>query len=365
MSSKEKQYIKEYLTRMIAVNRSIEGISSKTYSELNKVHQKIIKEIKGKYSGVNSKTLKELTQILNNQLHEYHVSDIKPTVDEAFNEIITKELVWSAANLELFTGTAANMINSAAAASKALKKTYQGHTFNFWFNAADKTVTKRLENVLRQGYVTGTTTQEVLQQVEALLGRSGNDIKTLTRSYLQHASVEAREETYAANEDVIAGYYWVATLDHRTTANICGIRDGKLYDTNHKPVGHSLPWGQGPGRIHFNCRSSQIAQIKNMPDVRDYLTRASVDAGEKYERGDDVNRNGKVRKPNKKEREKGIFEISQVQAKTNFESYLKRQKVDFIADVLNNEQLAKDFKAGRISLLEISLQGKAAEINTL
>mgnify|MGYP000956419644 CR=1 FL=1 len=102
-----------------------------------------------------------------------------------------------------------------------------------------------------------------------------------------------------------------------------------------------------------------------MPDVRDYLTRASVDGGKNYERGDNVNRNGKVRKPNKNEREKGIYEINQTSAGTSFETYLKKQKVDFIADVLGNKKLAKDFKDGSISLMEIALKGSAADINTL
>lgn len=365
MSAQEKKFIKEYLKRMVALNRTIEGVTSKTYSELNKLHKEIIAEIKGEFGGINSKTLKELTKLLQNQIHEYHVTELKPSLDETFSSIISKELVWTAGNLEIFTGTEANILNSPAVANKALKKTYQGHTFDFWFNAAEKTTTTKLQNILRQSYVSGVTTQEAVQQVESVLNRSGNDIKTLTRSYLQHASVEAREQTYAANADVIEGYYWIATLDHRTTANICGIRDGKLYDSNHQPIGHSLPWGGGPGRIHFNCRSSSMVKLVGMPDVRDYITRAAIGAGENYERGDNVNRNGKVRKPNKKERENGIFEINQVQSKTTFETYLKGQKIDFIADVLGNKKLAQDFKQGKISLMEIALTGSAADINTL
>lgn len=365
MSAQEKRFIKEYLKRMVALNRSIEGVTSKTYNELNKLHKTIIKEIEKEFGSVNSKTLKELTRLLQNQIHEYHISDLKPSVDETFNSIISKELIWASSNLEIFTGTQANILNDAAVANRALKKTYQGHTFNFWFNAADKTSTIKLENILRQSYVTGATTQETIQQVEGVLNRTGNDIKTLTRSYLQHASSQAREEVYDANGDVIEGFFWVATLDHRTTANICGVRDGRLYDSNHKPIGHSLPWGDGPGRIHFNCRSSYVVKLVGMPDVRDYLTRAAIESGENYERGDNVNSKGKVRNPNKNEREKGIFEVNQVGAKTNFESYLKRQNIDFIADVLGNKKLAEDFKSGKVDLMEIALKGSAADINTL
>jgi len=365
MSAQEKKFIKEYLKRMVALNRTIEGITSKTYNELNKLHKEIIKEIEREFGSVNSKTLKELTKLLQNQIHEYHIEELRPSVNESFNSIITKELVWTSGNLEIFTGTSANILNSAVVANRALKKTYQGHTFDFWFNAADKTSTTKLQNILRQSYVSGATTQEAIQQVEAVLNRSGNDIKTLTRSYLHHASVQAREETYAANDDVIDGFYWVSTLDHRTTANICGIRDGKFYNSDHEPIGHSLPWGAGPGRIHFNCRSSSLAKVKGMPDVRDYISRAAVESGENYERGDNINRNGKVRKPNKKDRENGIFDVNQVDGKTTFETYLKAQKLDFIADVLGNKKLAEDFKSGKIDLMQIALKGNAAELNTL
>ncbi|GER21479.1 hypothetical protein VCH24_65360 [Variovorax boronicumulans] len=72
---------------------------------------------------------------------------------------------------------------------------------------------------------------------------------------MAHTAAMAREEFYKANAELIAALKWVSTLDLRTSS-MCRIRDGKKYTTDHKPVGHSVPWLQGPGRLHWRCRSS-------------------------------------------------------------------------------------------------------------
>lgn len=49
----------------------------------------------------------------------------------------------------------------------------------------------------------------------------------------------------------------------------CRIRDGKQYsaDDKHKPIGHSLPWLGGPGRAHWNCRSTQVPVLKSWKEL--------------------------------------------------------------------------------------------------
>lgn len=66
----------------------------------------------------------------------------------------------------------------------------------------------------------------------------------------------------------------------------CRIRDGLNYTATvpHKPVGgHKVPWGDGPGRLHFNCRSVSVPVLKSWRelgiDIDDMPpgTRASMD----------------------------------------------------------------------------------------
>lgn len=42
----------------------------------------------------------------------------------------------------------------------------------------------------------------------------------------------------------------------------CRLRDHKRYTKDtHKPIGHELPWGSGPGQYHYNCRSVSLALL--------------------------------------------------------------------------------------------------------
>ncbi|MCV5706845.1 hypothetical protein OFN27_27100, partial [Escherichia coli] len=82
--------------------------------------------------------------------------------------------------------------------------------------------------------------------------------------------------------DLSKGKQWLSTRDNRTTPQ-CRIRDRLKYTLNNKPVGHSVPYLQGPGKIHFCCRSTETFILKSAKelgiDVRDIspAERASMD----------------------------------------------------------------------------------------
>ncbi|WP_268894456.1 phage minor head protein [Variovorax boronicumulans] len=90
---------------------------------------------------------------------------------------------------------------------------------------------------------------------DGILNRGRIEVEAVVRTAVAHTAAMAREEFYKANAELIAALKWVSTLDLRTSS-MCRIRDGKKYTTDHKPVGHSVPWLQGPGRLHWRCRSS-------------------------------------------------------------------------------------------------------------
>src|SRR6185503_16327289 len=71
---------------------------------------------------------------------------------------------------------------------------------------------------------------------------------------------------YSANNDLVKGVQWVATLDSRTTP-ACQVRDGLQYDLNHRPVGHSVPWETGPGRLHWGCRWTSVPVLKSWREL--------------------------------------------------------------------------------------------------
>lgn len=48
----------------------------------------------------------------------------------------------------------------------------------------------------------------------------------------------------------------------------CRIRDNKQYTAiDHKPIGHKVPWLQGPGRLHWNCRSTETPVTKSWREL--------------------------------------------------------------------------------------------------
>jgi hypothetical protein len=61
------------------------------------------------------------------------------------------------------------------------------------------------------------------------------------------------------------------------------IRDRRKYTLENKPMGHKVPYLQGPGRIHFCCRSTETLVVKSWrqlgieADEMDAGTRASMD----------------------------------------------------------------------------------------
>lgn len=77
-------------------------------------------------------------------------------------------------------------------------------------------------------------------------------------------------------DDFIEGFQWVAALDARTCLR-CAARDSLKYTKSLEPIGHLVPWGKGPGRIHHKCRCIALPLIDSRFDfLNKGATRASV-----------------------------------------------------------------------------------------
>lgn len=73
-------------------------------------------------------------------------------------------------------------------------------------------------------------------------------------------------ENARANADIIKGYQWLATLDS-TTCLRCAARDGLRFTKTFEPIGHSLPWSRGPGKIHRRCRCVCLPVLDSRYDI--------------------------------------------------------------------------------------------------
>jgi len=157
-----------------------------------------------------------------------------------------------------------------------VSRPFQGRLLMDWAKTVEASRLVLLRNAIRQGFVEGQTTAEIIASIrgsralnyaDGLLDRSRRELATVVQTALSHTAQTARQAFYDANAGVIKALKWTATLDSRTSPQ-CRLRDGLLYDPEaHKPLGHKVPWLGGPGRLHFNCRSVSTPVTKSWKEL--------------------------------------------------------------------------------------------------
>lgn len=188
---------------------------------------------------------------------------------------------------------------------------------------------ERIEGVIRRGFYEGQTTEQVVRTLRGTraanyadgeLAVSRRHARTVAHTALQHVAHVARLETMRANESVIKGYRWVATLDSRTS-ELCQSLDGRIFEL-----------GEGPmPPAHPNCRSTVVPVPKTWEELGIDLpelpegTRASV----------------------------GASGGGQVSAGMTYFEWLKTQPASFVAEALGPTR-AKLFLKGGLSAEEFA-----------
>lgn len=229
--------------------------------------------------------------------------DASKLMTNEIREIIDIESTWvgSAINdsvqIELVTGG----LTRAGLETIASDVLIQGAASADWWSRQAQDLQNRFADQMRLGIAAGETNADLVARVRGgVMDISKNSATRLVRSSVQAAANAGREAMYEKNNDLIVSLQWHATLDTRTSF-WCITRDGHHYSTDeaHKPKDGGPPWLQGPGKIHWQCRSTSIPVLKSWRDLGipmdeiPQTTRASMDG--------------------------------QVPAKTTFEAWLKKQ----------------------------------------
>lgn len=164
----------------------------------------------------------------------------------------------------------------------AVAQPMQGRLLKDWAATLGDNRLRRIKDAIAVGYTQGKTTAEIVRDIrgtkalnyaDGLLDTSRRDLDAVVRTALSHTAQITRTRFYDANTDILGNEMWVSTLDGRTSDE-CRARDHLLYKPQtHEPVGHSVPWRAGPGRIHWCCRSTSIALLKGQKEL--YGTRSS------------------------------------------------------------------------------------------
>ena len=155
-------------------------------------------------------------------------------------------------------------ISPDALYAAAMARPFQGRLLSEWASDLEADRLRRITNTVRQGFLLGDTNEQIARKIRGHVSKGFQDgalqmsranAASIAKTAVGHLAATARESFASANNDLIKGKQWLSTLDNRTTPQ-CRIRDRLKYTLNNKPVGHSVPYLQGPGKIHFCCRST-------------------------------------------------------------------------------------------------------------
>jgi hypothetical protein len=220
--------------------------------------------------------------------------EIRLAMDQVTDGLISYELAFQQsalrAVLPALVHEAYPIVSPAFSAVKAIAQVrpFQGRLLREWMVGIESSRAAAVRDAVRSGVVEGRTTAEIIRTVmgsrvqqyaDGVLQKARRDVEAVVRSAVSHTAETASDAAYEANSDIISHVEWLSTLDNHTSSD-CRIRDRLPYTLGtYKPIGHTIPWLAGPGRIHFCCRSSKVPVLKSAKSLgfSDGATRASMD----------------------------------------------------------------------------------------
>lgn len=234
-------------------------------------------------------------------------------------------------------------------------KPFQGRVMKDWIKTLRDEDIRRIESSIQIGMVQGESNNDIAKRIVGTAQLRGTEGVTeitrrqaaaLTRTAVNFIGNEARSAFFKANEDIIEGEQFVATLDSRTTA-VCRANDGKKFKIGEGPI----------PPLHFNCRSLRVPvllgdalgdrpakAVTNKQLLREFSAKNDINVKSR----DDLPRGlkGEFDKFSRKR----IRELTgQVPATTSYQTWLKSQSKEFQEDVLGKTK-AKLFRDGKLQL---------------
>ena len=129
-------------------------------------------------------------------------------------------------------------------------------------------VARRMKELIEEGLATGAPPVTITRRVSAqALGITRANVQAIVQTSMSHVTNSMRDQFTQDNTDVIKATQWVGTLDSRL-CSICLVRDGHTYDpVTHAPLDGGPPWGDGPGRMHWNDRCTPAPVLKSWEEL--------------------------------------------------------------------------------------------------
>lgn len=279
------------------------------------------------------KRLAELLEIVRGTIRGTY-RDVSTLLAREIREIIDVEATWTATSFNQAVGVNFADAGLTRGAIQTLMSDVliQGAASKDWWSRQAAGLDEKFADEMRKGVALGEPNAKLVERVRGRTGQRGimeiskSSAERLVRASVQAAANTAREAMYEENDDIISALQWSATLDTRTSP-WCTVRDGLKYTPKeHRPMGHTVPWLEGPGKLHWGCRSTSVPVLKTWrelgidEDEVPETTRASMDG--------------------------------QVPAAMSFEDWLKKQSVARQDTVLGKGK-ADLWRAGKIKFRDL------------
>lgn len=141
----------------------------------------------------------------------------------------------------------------------------QGKFLKDWYDELTSSTQRAVRSQINIGIAQGESIPDMVRRLkgtraagyaDGILQTSRRNVTAVVRTAVNDVSNAARAATYSANEDIISGVMYVATLDDRTT-DICQSLDGQVFPVNE---------GERPPQ-HMQCRSTTTPILKNWKDL--------------------------------------------------------------------------------------------------
>ena len=155
--------------------------------------------------------------------------------------------------------------NIATLQSIVTTRPMRGRLLKSWLNELGTNASNEVMRQINIGLVQGEAIPTIVSRVrgsaaasfkDGIAAKVIRDAQILTRTAVNNVVTQAREITYAANENVVKGVRYLATLDARTT-EICAGLDGKVFPINE---------GERPP-MHLQCRSTTVPILKSFKEL--------------------------------------------------------------------------------------------------
>jgi len=298
------------------------------------------------------------TQRLQRLLDEIRVqqSDLYKAVHNELRSDLTKltdvEVKINADRLKEAIGVDLGILRPAPETLRAavVSQPFRGRILKEWVSGLEAGKVRALTDAIRIGITQGATTADIVRRVRGTAARKFKDgileinrrnAEILVRTATNHVATRARELLFEANDDVVKGVQWIATLDNRTCP-ICAGLDGQM---DKELRGMTPP-------AHAGCRCTLTPVVRSWDEL-------AKDGALKRGRGaDDIDTLFQ-----KRLREKGFSAEEaatikrntrasmdgQVSGKLTYSDWLRRQPAAFQDDVIGVTK-GRLFRSGKIDL---------------